>query len=127
MNLFCESQPSRLIFVVLCLGVVFILLTIVLQELRSKLVLVLTAARSSLASEISDLTANGGITRGYYVAFRREFIFGSRAAEIERVPQAATLLPWIRLVIRAQQLARVAAMCAFLMFAGCWVFTRWLN
>jgi hypothetical protein len=84
----------------LALPGLIVLVLVLKQVVRARLVAKLLAAKSPLATEISDWSLSGRL--GYYRAVKTEFIWGKRASELSTHPESAWSVPVLRVLLLAQ-------------------------
>ena len=73
-------------------AVLYVGASLLMQELRSRLVSILLAEKSSLSMELSDWTVSGGRFPGNYDAIKKEFIWGARSLDLANNPKTQPLL-----------------------------------
>ena len=98
---------------VIASGLVFIAAALLMQEIRSRLVAILVAAKSPVSVELSDWSVSGGRIPGHYGAIKKEFIWGERSSELALNPEAASLVRTARVLYVVREAGRICGL-AFL-------------
>jgi len=73
-------------------AVLYVGASLLMQEVRSRLMSVLLAEKSPLSMELSDWTVSGGRIPGNYDAIKKEFIWGAPSLELAENPKTLSLL-----------------------------------
>ena len=73
-------------------AVLYVGASLLMQEVRSRLVSVLLAEKSPMSMELSDWTVSGGRIPGNYDAIKKEFIWGTPSLELAKNPKTQALL-----------------------------------
>jgi hypothetical protein len=93
--------------------------SLLMQEVRSRLVSLLLAEKSGLSMEISDWTVSGGRIPGHYDAIKKEFIWGPRSQELASNPKTLPLLRKARVLYVARRVgiySFIASIAGFFWF-----------
>lgn len=87
------NDPLNLIWLAgITSAVLYVGASLLMQEVRSRLVSILIAEKSPLSMELSDWTISGGRIPGNYDAIKKEFIWGTPSRELARNPKTSPLL-----------------------------------
>lgn len=101
---------------VIASGVVFIVAALFMQEIRSRLVALLVAAKSPFSMDLSDWSVGGGRIPGYYGAIKKEFIWGAKSQELECNPETAPLVRIARVLYVVREAGRFCGFASLAWF-----------
>ncbi len=96
--------------------------SLLMQEVRSRLVQILLAEKSPLSMELSDWTISGGRIPGNYDAIKREFIWGSPSQQLAANPRTLPLLKRARVLYIVRRVGVYSLTASILLFL--WVLAR---
>jgi hypothetical protein len=105
-------------------GVAFIVSAIAMQEVRSRLVNVLTLEKPSMAPLVSDWSISGGRLPGHYQAIKKEFIWGQSSVELLGLPATAGLVRMARRLYVIREAARYIGLVGLVAFAAAFALCR---
>jgi hypothetical protein len=85
-------------------AVLYVGASVLMQEVRSRLVAILLSEKSPLSMELSDWTVSGGRVPGKYDAIKKEFIWGAPSLELARNPKTLPLLRKAKILYVARRI-----------------------
>ena len=97
-------------------GIVFAAAAVLMQEVRSRLVTLLIAAKSPMSMELSDWGVSGGRIPGNYDAIKKQFIWGPQSRELLKDPSTAPMVKVAKVLYVIREVGRVCGLASLALF-----------